>query len=59
MDTYSLVVFGILMISLVTLIFLSYLLKALIRKQVDDQMKSIIPIKAIRKRVGITIKWWK
>ena len=47
------------MLSLVTLIFLSYLLKALIRKQVDDQMKSIIPIKAIRKRVGITIKWWK
>ena len=50
MDTYSLVVLGILMISLVTLFFLSYLLRALIRKQVDNQIKTIIPIKAIRKR---------
>tara|TARA_Y100001968_G_scaffold319663_1_gene351536 strand:+ start:463 stop:642 length:180 start_codon:yes stop_codon:yes gene_type:complete len=59
MDTYSLAVLGILVISLVTLFFLSYLLRALIIKQVDDQMKSIIPIKCIRKRVGITMKWRK
>ena len=59
MDAYSLVLFGIFIMSLVTLFFLSYLLRALIRKQVDDHMKSIIPIKVIRKRIGIKIKWSK
>ena len=35
---------------------LSQLFRNLIRKQIDDQMKDMIPIKAIRERIGIRIK---
>ena len=57
MDNYSLLTFVILLISFLILMKLSQLFKSLIRKQIDDQMKNMIPIKAIRKRVGIRIKW--
>ena len=57
MDKYSLLTFGIILISFLMLLILAQLFKSLIRKQIDDQMKNIIPIKAIRKRVGIRIKW--
>ena len=43
-------------VSELILFLLSQLLRSLIRKQIDDQMKYMIPIKAIRKRVGIRIK---
>ena len=56
MDTYSLIAFGIIVLSLPVLILLSQLFRKLIRKQIDDQMKDIIPIKAIRERIGIRIK---
>ena len=56
MDTYSLMSFGILVLSLLTLVLLSQLFRNLIRKQIDDQMKDMIPIKAIRERIGIRIK---
>ena len=59
MDTNSLFFLGTFLFSLFILFLLSQLLKRLIRKQVDDQMKDIIPIKAIRKRVGVRIKWRK
>ncbi len=59
MDTFSLFALGLLGLSLVILFFLFQLLRTLIRKQIDNQMKDIIPIKAIRKRVGIRIKWIK
>ena len=59
MDTYSLLLLGIFIISLIILFFLYYKLRTLIRKQIDDQLKSIIPIKVIRERVGIIIKWTK
>ncbi len=57
MDTYSLFALGIIIFSFLILFLLSQLLRRMIRKQIDDQMKEMIPIKAIRKRVGIKIKW--
>jgi len=56
MDTYSLVALGTLVFSLLILVLLSQLFRNLIRKQIDDQMKDMIPIKAIRERIGIRIK---
>ena len=56
MDTYSLIALGTLVLSLLTLVLLFQLFRNLIRKQIDDQMKDMIPIKAIRERIGIKIK---
>ena len=56
MDTYSLIVLGALVVSLLLLVLLSQLFRNLIRKQIDDQMKDMIPIKSIRERIGIRIK---
>ena len=56
MDTFSLIVFETLVLLVSTLIFLSLLFRNLIRKQIDDQMKEMIPVKAIRERIGIKIK---
>ena len=56
MDTYSLIALGILVLSLLILALLSQLFRNLIRKQIDDQIKDIIPIKGIRERIGIRIK---
>ena len=56
MDTFSLIVLGTLVLSVSTLIFLSQLFRNLIRKQIDDQIKDMIPVKAIRERIGIKIK---
>ncbi len=35
------------------------LLRKIVRKQIDDQMKEMIPINAIRNRIAIKIKWRK
>ena len=59
MDTSSLFALVLLALSLLILFILFQLLRALIRKQIDDKMKDMIPIQAIRKRVGIRIKWIK
>ena len=56
MDTYSLIALGTLVLSLLILFFLYQLLRNLINKQIEDQMKDMIPIKAIRERIGIRIK---
>ena len=56
MDTYSLIALETLLVSLMILVLLSQLFRNLIRKQIDDQMKDMIPIKAIRERIGIRIK---
>tara|TARA_B100000579_G_C21997407_1_gene473609 strand:+ start:104 stop:283 length:180 start_codon:yes stop_codon:yes gene_type:complete len=56
MDTYSLIACGTLVLSLLTLVLLSQLFRNLIKKQIDDKMKDMIPIKAIRDRIGIRIK---
>ena len=56
MDTYSLIALAIFVLSLLVLVFLSQLFINLLRKQIDDQMKDMIPIKAIRERIGIRIK---
>ena len=56
MDTYSLIALGAIILSLFSLVFLSQLFRNLIRKQIDAQMKDMIPIKAIRERIGIRIK---
>jgi len=58
MDIFSLFVFGTLVLAIYILFLLFQLLKSLIRKQINEQMKEMIPIKGIRKRVGIRIKWW-
>tara|TARA_B100001113_G_scaffold10264_1_gene8092 strand:+ start:1044 stop:1223 length:180 start_codon:yes stop_codon:yes gene_type:complete len=57
MNTYSIIVITALVLSLFILFLLSKLLRSLIQKQIDDQLKDMIPIKAIRKRVAIKIKW--
>ena len=56
MDTYSLVALATLVLSLLFLVLLSQLFRNLIRKQIDDQMKEMIPIKAIREKIRIRIK---
>ena len=56
MDSYSFIALGTLVLSLLTLVLLSKLFRNLIRKQIDDQMKDMIPIKSIRERIGIRIK---
>ena len=56
MDTYSLIALGGIILSLFSLVLLSKLFRNLIKKQIDDQMKDMIPIKAIRERIGIRIK---
>ena len=56
MDSYSLIALVTLVLSLLTLVLLSQLFRNLVRKQIDDQMKDIIPIKSIRDRIGIRIK---
>ncbi len=56
MDAYSFIAWGTLVLSLLTLVLLSHLFRNLIRKQIDDQMKDMIPIKFIRERIGIRIK---
>ncbi len=59
MYTYSFFVIGAYVLSGFILFLLFQLLKSLIRKQIDDQLKNMIPIEAIRKRVRIRIKWRK
>ena len=56
MDSYSLIALVSLVLSLLTLVLLSKLFRNLVRKQIDDQMKDMIPIKSIRDRIGIRIK---
>ena len=56
MDSYSLIALVTLVLSLLTLVLLSHLFRILVRKQIDDQMKDMIPIKSIRDRIGIRIK---
>ena len=56
MDTYSLIALGTIVLALLFLVLLSKLFRDLIRKQIDDQMKDVIPIKAIRERIGIRVK---
>ena len=56
MEAYSLIALWTLVLSVLFLFLLSQLLRNLISKQIDDQMKDMIPIKAIRERIGIRIK---
>ena len=56
MDTYSFIALGTIVLSLLILVLLFQLFRNLIRKQIDDQMKDIIPIRLIRERIGIRIK---
>ncbi len=59
MEKYTLFVLGLFVISFFILYYLIQLLKNLIRTQIDNQMKDIIPIKFVRKRINIKIKWSK
>tara|TARA_B100000965_G_C19077958_1_gene534987 strand:- start:365 stop:544 length:180 start_codon:yes stop_codon:yes gene_type:complete len=56
MDTYLSIVLVTLALSIVILVLLVQVFRNLIRKQIDNQMKDMIPIKAIRDRIGIRIK---
>ena len=55
MDAYSLIALGTIILSLISLVSLYKLFKNLIQKQIDDQMKNMIPIKPIRERIRIRI----
>ena len=57
MDTPSLFASVALVSAIVILFLLIQLLRNMIEKQIEDQLKYMIPISAIRKRVGIRIKW--
>ena len=59
MDSYSFIALGTLVLSLLTLVLLAQLFRNLIRKQIDDQLKDMIPIKSIRERIGVRIKMRK
>ena len=59
MDTYSFVLLGVIAFSLFNLFFLYKLIINLIRRQIDDQIKYLIPIKRIRERMGVSIKFNK
>ena len=59
MDNYSLIAMGSILLSLLTLLVLSLLFRYLIKRQIDEQMKDMIPIKAIRERIRIRIKFRK
>ena len=56
MDIYLFTAFGAIVLALLTLLKLSQLFRNLIKEQIDKQMKDMIPIKAIRERIGIRIK---
>ena len=56
MDTFSLIALVAIVLSLLTLVILSIVFRNLIKRQIDEQMKDMIPIKAIRERIGIRIK---
>ncbi len=56
MDTYSFIALVIIILSLFILVLLALLFRNLIKKQINNQMKDMIPIKAIRERIGIRIK---
>ena len=57
MDAYSLITLGALLLSLFsTLVILSIVFRGLIKRQIDEQMKAMIPIRAIRERIGIRFK---
>ena len=53
MDTYSLLALVAILLSMLTLVILSLVFRNLLKRQIDEQMKEMIPIKAIRKRIGI------
>ena len=57
--TYKSLLVCTLLISLTLLFPFIQLLREIVRKQIDDQMKEMIPIKAIRNRIRIKIKWRK
>ena len=55
MDTYSLLALVAILLSMLTLVILSLVFRNLLKRQIDEQMKEMIPIKAIRKRIGIRL----
>ena len=59
MEIKVLILLTTIVLSLLILFFLSYLLRTLIKQQIDDKMKKMIPINAIRRNIGIKIKWRK
>ena len=56
MDTYSLLAIGLIVVLVLTLAILFIVFRILIKRQIDEQMKDIIPIKIIRERIQIRIK---
>ena len=57
MDTYSLLALVTIVLSLLILVILFLVFRNLVKRQIDEQMKDMIPIKAFRKRVGIRINF--
>ena len=46
-----------LVVTLFFLLFLVQLLQKMVKKQITEQMEVMIPIKAMRDRIAIKIKW--
>ena len=59
METFSFIVLAALVLSSLFLFLLFQLFRNLVKKQIDDQMKEMIPIKAIRERIRMRIKFRK
>tara|TARA_B100000965_G_scaffold342095_2_gene311163 strand:- start:488 stop:667 length:180 start_codon:yes stop_codon:yes gene_type:complete len=59
MDIFSFITSVVIFLSLLILVILLQILRNLIKKQIAEQLKDIIPVKSIRNRVGIRIKWKK
>ena len=55
MDTYLSIALGILLFSLLNFLFLFKLIRNEIRKQIDNQIRDMIPLKVIRDKIGIRI----
>ena len=57
MNINTILLISVLVIFLVFLVVLVQLLKRMIRTQIDGQLEAMIPVKAIRERISIRIKW--
>ena len=59
MHINSILLISALVVALLLLSVLVKMLRKMVRAQIDNQMESMVPVKAIRDRIAIKIKWSK
>jgi len=59
MDINSILLISALVLALLLLTTLIQILKKMVKVQIDNQIKAMVPIKAIRERIAIKVKWNK